>query len=93
MAVVCVVVTGESSQTALSPLLADSDPILLQRRGGALDPHDDPTPLLLLLLCAGEAGGETWRGCEWPRWWDVSVVVFFLGGGGGGEDLMSTRVV
>lgn len=50
---------GESSQTVLSPLLADNDPILLQRRGGAPDPQDEPTPLLLLLLCAGDAGGDT----------------------------------
>lgn len=52
-------VKGRSSQTVLSLLLADSEPMLLQRRGGAPEPHNDPTPLLLLLLCAGEAGGDT----------------------------------
>ena len=81
-------VTGVSSHTVLSPLLAEIDPMLLQRRGGALDPQEEPTPLLLLLW-AGEAGGDTWKGL----WWAESVVVFLRGGGGGGGDLMSTRVV
>lgn len=43
-------VTRVSSHTVLSPLLAEIDPMLLQRRGGAPDPQEEPTPLLLLLL-------------------------------------------
>lgn len=62
--------------------------MLLQRRGGAPEPQEEPTPLLLLLW-AGEAGGDTWKGLCWAE----RVVVFLRGGGGGGGDLMSTRVV
>lgn len=81
---------GKSSHTVLSPLLADNDPILLQRRGGIPDPQDDPTPLLLL-LCAGDAGGDIRWG--WKLLGEDKVVVFLRGGGGGGGDLMRTRVV
>lgn len=42
--------TGLSSHTVLSPLLAEMDPMLLQRRGGAPEPQEELTPLLLLLL-------------------------------------------
>ena len=48
-----------SSQTILSPLLCESEPMLLHLLGGRPpELQDDATPLLLAILADGEEGGE-----------------------------------